>query len=486
VSSGIDTSVVAPRERSQTLKRGAMGVPAIVFLVVATAAPLSGTVGNGPLAIVLGNGIGTPGAFVAAGLLLVLFAIGFSAMGQQITNAGAFFAYITTGLGPQIGMAAGLVAMLSYNILQIYVAGFVGYFGHLVFLNEFSANVPWEVFALGLVGVVLVLGIAGIDFSARLLGTLLTGEIALLLILDGAVLFNHGFGAYTLSSLDPSNVFGHAAGVAFMFAFLSFIGFEATAIFGEEAKDPRRTVPRATFISICVLAAIYSISNWAVIGAFGADQVVAVAAKDPGSLFFNAIHNEVGGWAFHAMNWMVLLSVFAVLLALHNMCNRYFFAFGREGVLPRALSWTHPRFRTPYVAGLVQAGLTALVVAIYAVAKADPLLDLVPTMSGIGVVGVLALYVACAVAVVVHFRRQRDPRIWTTLVSPVLATVGLAAALVLVLENYHLLTGHTSGVVNQLPWIVPAVGAIGIAIGWLRPLRNPIDVLGEVEPRAGS
>lgn len=470
-----------PTRRMTELKHGAMGVTAIAFLVVATAAPLSGTVGNGPLAILLGNGIGTPGAFIATGVVLVLFAIGFSAMGREITNAGAFFAYITTGIGARLGMAAGYVAMLSYNVLQVYVAAFVGYFGNLTFRNEFHIDVPWEVFAFGLVAVALVLGIVGIDVNAVLLGVLLTAEMALLLVLDISVIVNNGWSSYTLESLNPSRVFGHGSGVALMFAALSFIGFEATAIFGEEAHNPRRTVPRATYFAIFVLTVIYAISNWAVIGAFGKDKVVKVAGVDPGALFYTAINQQVGRWAFHAMNWMVLFSVFAVLLALHNMCNRYFFAFAREHALPHQLGYTHARFRTPVNAGLLQASLTALIIGSYALAGADPLLDIVPTMSGLGVVGIVGLYVTCALAVVAYFRRRGDRRLWVTMVSPLLAAIALTGLLVLVLDNYHLLSGRASGLLNQLPWLVVIVAAMGFVMGSARPVHTPANVFSELD-----
>lgn len=463
------------------LKHGAMGVTALAFLVVATAAPLSGTVGNGPLAILLGTGVGAPGAFVATGIILVLFAIGFSAMGREITNAGAFFAYITTGLGPRLGMAAGYVAMLSYNVLQVYVAAFVGYFGNLTFRNEFNVDVPWEVFAFGLLAVVLLLGIVGVDVNAKLLGVFLTAEMVLLLALDIAVIVNNGWSSYTPDSLNPGRVFGHGAGVALMFAALSFIGFEATAIFGEEARNPRRTVPRATYLAILVLTAIYAVSNWAVIGAFGKDKVVKVAGANPGALFYTAIDQQVGRWAFHAMNWMVLCSVFAVLLALHNMCNRYFFAFARERALPRPLGYTHARFRTPVNAGLLQAGLTALIIGAYALAGADPLLDIVPTMSGMGVVGIVGLYITCALAVVAYFRHRGDRRLWVTLISPLLAAIALIGLLVLLLDNYHLLSGRDSGLLNQLPWLVLIVAAMGFVMGSVRPVRAPVNLFRELD-----
>ena len=82
-----------------TLRRNAMGVPEMVFLVIAFAAPLAASTTNIPMAIGLGNGVGAPGTFLIVAVVLALFAVGYSAMSSHITNAGAFYAYITAGLG---------------------------------------------------------------------------------------------------------------------------------------------------------------------------------------------------------------------------------------------------------------------------------------------------------------------------------------------------------------------------------------------------
>src|SRR5690606_5578422 len=106
------------------------------------------------------------------------------------------------------------------------------------------------------------------------------------------------------------------------------------------------------------------------------------------------------------MNWLLLTSLIAVLMAIHNMATRYLFAFGREGVLPRRLGETHPRRRTPYVAACVQAGFVAVVVAIYALAGAEPYLDLGNQTAGVGALGVIGLMAVTSVAVVAFFWRR--------------------------------------------------------------------------------
>lgn len=473
-------------QSDQLLKAGSLGVFGIVFLVVVTASPLSGTIGITPVAIGLGNGVGAPGAFLAGAIVLMLFAVGYVAMSREITNAGAFFAYVTAGFGPRVGTAAGFVAVLAYNILTVYLVGFLGYFANSVFIAELSIDIPWWVFGLGSLALALALATRGMELSVRVLMVILAVETLLLGALIVAVPINEGFGAFPMESFSPSEVFSSGAGVGLMIGFLAYIGFEGTAIFSEEAKDSHRTIPRATYIAIAVLALFYVLGAWALIAAYGADAAPGIAAKDPGNLTLNAAGAQLGDWARHTFSWVLLIGSFAILCALHNMSSRYLLAFGREGLLPSALGRTHPRLKTPIAASVTQASFTAIVVLVYVIAGADPYLDLISTLAAVATVGIVALQALTAAAVVGFFWRRADRHWWKTVLAPGLACAGLTAGCVLILDNYAVLTGSSSAFVNGLPWGLVIAAVVGFVVGWVRPLHRPIDVFGEYEswPRA--
>lgn len=463
------------------LKTGALGVGSIVFMVVATAAPLSAMIASMPVAVAFGNGVGVPGTYLLVGIVLALFAVGYAAMSRHMTNAGAFFAYITAGLGRRFGMAGGLVAVLSYNMLALYVTGVLGFFASSVFESELSVNIPWEFFSFGLLAVVLAVGIRGIELNARVLSVLLVLETGLLLLFDLATLITEGPGAFSLDSLSPSSIFSGSPGLAFLFVFLAFIGFEATAIFGEEAKDPKRTVPRATMIAIAFIAIVYLVTSWAAIGAMGGAAAPAVALEEPGSFFFAASDSVLGGWSVHVMSWLLLTSLLAVMAAIHNMSTRYLMAFGREGVFPRSFGKTHPRYKTPHIAAIAQAIFVAVVVAVYAITDSDPYLDLGNQTAGVGALGVMAVMTVTSIAVIGFYWGRGDRNLWTHAIAPFLAALGLGYACYLIIDNYPLLTGSTSDIVNGLPWMLLVVAAIGFVIGWVRPLRTELDIFGAVE-----
>ena len=85
------------------LKPNSLGVLGILFFVLSAQAPLTGVAGAVPIAVAIGNGAGAPAAYLAAGLITLLFSVGFVAMGRHVVDAGAFYRYIGKGLGQNLG-----------------------------------------------------------------------------------------------------------------------------------------------------------------------------------------------------------------------------------------------------------------------------------------------------------------------------------------------------------------------------------------------
>lgn len=461
---------------SDHLKSSSITPWGIVFMVIATAAPLTAMSTALPMVVGSGNGVGAPGTFLLVAVVLGLFAVGYSAMSTRIVNAGAFYAYISAGLGRPLGMGFGLVAVLAYNALTVYVMGLIGYFGNQTFAAELGWDVPWQLCAAVALAIALTLGALGLEVNVRTLAFLLLLEVGLLLVFDVVSLVRNGFDVLSLDSFSPSHVFDGTPGIALLYAVTCFIGFEATAIFGEEARDPRRAVPRATYLAIALVGSVYVLTSWVLVGTNGGSDAGAVAAEDPGGFTFGAMASVLGDDSVHLGNWLLVSSLLAVLMALHNMSSRYLLAFGREGVLPVALSRTHPTRQTPVVAGVTQAALTAVIVGIYAVTGADPYLDLGSQTAGVGSLAVIVLMATCSFSVPFFFRRNGPVRPWQHVVAPVAAGLALGYFAFLIVDNYALVTGSSSRLVNSMPLLLVAAGLAGVVIGWLRPRRAPLDV----------
>jgi len=455
--------------------RGSIGVVGIVFLVVAAAAPLTAIGGALPVMLAIGNGAGNPMAYVVAAVVLLLFSVGYAAMSRHVVDAGAFYAYVSKGLGTPVGVGAAGLALLTYTAIQAAIYGLAGATAQGLSTQYGGPDLPWWVWAFLFMAVVGLLGYRNIDVGTKVLGVLLTLEIGVIAVVAGAVLAQGGADGIDVRSFTPSAFFSGAPGISIMFAVASFIGFEATAIYGEEARNPRRTVPLATYLAVVLIGAFYALSSWAIVLAFGSDGVVAAAQADTAGLVFTAAAEYVSPVVADVMLVLLLTSLFAALLAFHNAISRYLFALGRQGMAPDVLSRTHVRHASPHVGSLAQTGTAFVVVAVFAVAGSDPVLQLFTWMSGLATVSILLLMVLTSVAVLACFARSRvDRRTWHTRVAPALGTLGLLGIVGLVLANFTTLISGDAVLATVLLTVIAAAFALGVVVALVRrPRRTP-------------
>jgi amino acid transporter len=461
------------------LRRNVLGTGGIVFLVVAAAAPLTVMAGVAPLAILVG-GIGAPGGYLGAGLVLVVFAIAFTSMTRHVDAAGAFYAYIARGLGKPAGLAAALLALMSYATLQIGVYGLLASQTQATLVDVFHVHLAWPLIAL--IGIALVTAVCwyGIEVGARLLGVLLVAESLILLVMAVGVVAQGGASGLDLASFKPSALTGPGMAAILGLCFAAFMGFESTAIYRGEARDPERTVPRATYIAVGFMAVFYCFIAWTAIEAFGTDKVQGAAAADLPGMFFTVITTYVGGWAATVMHLLIITSVVASQVAFHNAVTRYALALSADGVLPAWLGKVHPRHSSPTTAGLVQSTLAVITVVAFAAAGADPFTGLLIWVNSPGVVGILILQILTAAAVVAFFIRGRGlDRRPLAIGAGVAATVLLSGGTYLLVRHIDLLTG-TKGAWNWVVvGVVPAVLAAGFVVAeWMR--RNRPEALAAI------
>lgn len=458
------------------LHKGRLGVIGIVFFVVAAAAPLVGMTGAVPVAIVLGNGAAAPGAYVVVGLTLLVFSVGYAAMSQRVTNAGAFFAYIGRGLGRHLGTASAFVSILAYLAIQLAIYGFFG-----ALMAGQVGVLPWWAWSILAWGIVTLLSLLSVDVGAKVLGVLMLLELAALVVTAVAILIDGGpEGIDFWASFNPAAVIAGglagSAGIAFAFAFASFIGFEATAIYGEESKDPKTVVPRATYLAVVVITVLFGLTAFAMVTGMGASTVVeqtvelssvaGVPLADPAAVLFALATQYVGPWMATLMSILVLSSLFAGLLAFQNAASRYLFALGRGGALPRSLSKVNGR-GAPSRGSIVTSVITGIVLVVFAVFQLDPVLNLFYWFSGLSVIAIVLIEILVSVAIIVYFRRNRGhENIFQTVLAPALATIGLLLGEYLLMSHFGLLAGTvaegvdpttTSWGLSTLGWVLVAL-----------------------------
>ncbi|WP_197380911.1 APC family permease [Mycolicibacterium mengxianglii] len=430
--------------RNHGLKENTLGVPSIFFYIIAAASPLTVVVALFPIIIGAGNGVGMPGAFVIAAVVLMIFAVGYVAMSRHVTNAGAFYAYVTLGLGRITGLGSASLAIFAYNAIQAGLYGGFGYYAAELLNPALGVSIPWWLYAF--VGLVLCLGLGvqGVHSGARVLGVFMTLEVTMITVLSVFSLFSDDVPVsnFSLEPFNPSVVLGGALGVALMFAHASFIGFEGSAIYGEEARDPARTIPRATYLSIAFMGILYAVSGWLIMNALGLDNVVAIATDAGGNFIFVASDTIIGHNISLLFQILIVTATFAAIVTFHNNVSRYLFSLGRQSLLWKPLGWTLPRRQTPWVASIVQSLMVGIVIAAFAIAGQDPFATLFTWATGIGTIGVILSQLVAGIAIFVFFRRSNvDKRPWNTVVAPILAVIGLGAFFILTLDSLDILLG---------------------------------------------
>lgn len=430
-----------PSEQSDDLT-GSLGVPQIVFMVVAMAAPLTVVAGLVPLMFAFGNGVGVPLDFVLMGLVLMLFTVGFSAMTPEVADAGAFYSYVQKGLGKVAGFGAAALAITTYVVLLVAVSAYLGEATRNVLITLVGVSLPWWGLSAACLLAIGFLGYRNIEMSARVLGVFLIAELLIVAIVDLAILARGGERGLSADSFTWDGFSQGAVGIGFMFAIFGFIGFEATAVFRSEAKRPEVTIPRATYAAVLSIAGVYAFSSWALIMGAGSDKVAALAASDPGGFTPNLATAYVSSVAHDAMQVLLATSFFACVLTAHNVVSRYLFTLARQEALPAMLGRAHPVHRSPHRASLIASGIVAVILATMALFRLDPVVEIYGWLGGAGTLGLIMLLTLTSFAIVAHFwRSPRRVSFWRGTLAPGLAFLGLVLVLVLVIRNFELLIG---------------------------------------------
>jgi amino acid transporter len=488
---------------SGKLHRRALGVPDLVFFIVAASAPLTAIAGGIATTYLVTGNRGVPFVFIPLGIMLALFAAGYAAMSRYVTNAGAFYAYVARGLGKVQGVGAAFVALIAYNSMQIGIYGLFGVALGAFMSDKLGIDLAWWAWCLIGGGVIGLLGVLEIDLNARVLAVLLCLEVLVVAIFDLAIVADPGPQGLTTVGFDPGVAFGSAVGAVLTFSVAAFVGFESAAIYSEEVRDPKRTVARATFIAVGLIAIFYALSGWLLGNAAGPSTMVdpgklgaagfgAPNAPDPTTVLFITGQDRLGAFWGDAAALLFATSLFAALLSFHNAVSRYGFALGRERVIPHAFGRVNDRTGAPYVASLTQTVLALSVVGIFALAGADPVLKLFTWLTNLGALGVLLLLSMTSFAVVAYFRRQPHPEVsaWSGRIAPMLAGIMLVVVLVLGVTNFNvLITSSTNAPTDKMTVILPVIlfggGIVGLIVGAVLKARRP-EVYARIGEGAGA
>ena len=510
----IERAPVPRSESTHHLKPGAVGLMGVLFIAVANAAPITAMTGNTPIAIGYGNGIGAPAGFLVATVVLTLFTIGFIEMARYITTAGAFYGFITHGLGQVWGMAAGALATMAYVVFEGSLIGIFAYFSNTALDTWFGWDVNWLLLAVLGIAVIAVFGYYDISIAAALLGVTLIAEIILLGSLAFSVLFSGGGpDGLVPEAVNPLNAFkslevgggdigavvdgkavaAGSAAIGLFFAFWSWVGFETTAVYGEESRDPKRIVPRATLIAVIGLGVFYTFVSWMMIAGNGKATSIEKANTDGIALWIDLAEAKLGGsFIGDIYLFLIVMGSFACGLAFHTAASRYLYAIGRELPATRnTLGATHGTHGTPHISSIVQSVITlVLTVAFYFLTTGgdDVLKGAYLYQYGLlAILGTMAILIVQAITSLAviwyfHVKKAAPGNLVATGVIPALGGIGMLYVVWLLLDNLDFAGGAASAApfFTAIPYIVAATFVLGLlSVMWLKSRNKEVyDAIG--------
>jgi len=332
------TASSKPSAMARALARDRVGIPSVLAFIVASIAPMTVCAGVIPTAYAVTGLTGIPVALIAVAAVLVLFTAGYVAMARRIRNAGAFYAFVSAGLGRAAGVASALMALVAYESFQVAAYGAIGPSVQAEAAAHLHLHQAWWVWALIAWALVGGLGLARVEITGRVLGVLTAVEVAVVVAETIGGLARPAGGHLDLGGLSPATLTSGGAGtlgVLAVIAGLSFVGFEQSPVLSEEARNPRRTIPTATYTALAAIGVLYASAAWAMAAQTGQGHVAAAAARQGPGLLFGLAGN---GALASSAQLLFITSLFAAALSYHNVTWRYMFALSREGVLPAALS----------------------------------------------------------------------------------------------------------------------------------------------------
>lgn len=420
---------------ASSLQKDAIGLAPVLFQSITHMAPAAAVAFSIIFATTYAGGA-TPLAVVLALVACLFVAISIAQLARHLPSAGGLYTYSARGLHPVVGFFVAWGFMLAEPIVAPLL--------YLVFGNALSSYLNahfgtptwlWAPFAAAAGIGVWVLVYRGIRISTETGVALGAFEIVVFLALAITMIIAAGSNN-TLSVFNPNT--GTSSGMGSVFAgmvytVLAFIGFEASAPLGEEAKDPKRTIPRAVILSCVLIGVFYLICYYGATVYFGPEKMA-----DPKNGFFAFNGNDpwdglaavVWGPAAILVLLAILNSAFANSNAGANAASRVGFALGRVGILPRALATVHPRFKTPSMAIHLQGAL-GIVIAVglgfllYNTGSSGTPLNAFALLGTVATLVIVCIYILTNVAnVVFYLRHEREEFnvVWN-LIVPVVGTL---------------------------------------------------------------
>ncbi len=401
---------------------------------------------------VAGNGSWVAYAFGT--LMLLAVALNLNKFAQRSPNAGSLYAYAVAAFGPRGSVLCGWALLWAY----VFV-GTAGLAAFALFSSRFLGGLGITVAPLALVcvclGLIWALAYRDIRLSTI---TLLIIEACVAVLVGWLILqiFWHR-GIYDAAQFAGPAFSLPAIGAGTVIAIFSAVGFESATSLGEEAHEPRFTIPAAVIWSVILAGAFFTVATYAEVLGMRNYGIALDKLTTP----LDQLSEVVGSPQLKVpIDVGAMLSAFSVALAALNAGARVVLSMGRSGLFPAQIGDTHPTHQTPHKA------IAAFALAILAVAAGLLLLGRTPSdafndTASLGSFGFVAIYLSIVVGAPLYLRRLGELRPADVAIS----ALGVAFLLVPTIGSVY---PPPAPPANVFPLYFLAYMAAGVGLLWLR------------------
>jgi amino acid transporter len=431
-------------------------------------------------------GVAAPLTILIAGVAVVLLAFTVAEFTKAEPSAGSFITYVETSLGARAGVVTSLLVAVGYTVAIAGVFTMSGGMVALTVAHYSSWQPPWEPITLVLTVAAVWLTARGVKLSTTAVGLAVLVQVAVMLAVCVVVLIDR---RAHLSAIpfSWSHLKGGLGGLSagFPLALYMYIGWENGPALAEESRDPRRTIPRALYLSVAIGAALFVFFAYATVTGFHYDVASVGRSSVP---FLTVADRYLGGVAVLA--WIAgTVSVLATLVSGANSQARMLFDGGRSGLLPAKLGHFRAPGETPVNALLVMAGFGLGIVAVWWAihvigvdhGSTDPV-GLYAECSTMGTIVILFVYLLTTLSLPVFmWRRHRGS--FSAIRHVVVPLLGVVT---LVVPFVELCKPGQPSPYSLFPYVALVVVVVACAIAFVTVRRHPDTGAGEGSAFSGS
>ena len=378
----------------------------VLALPVALMAPSAGMGLNTPF-VAMSAGGGVPFIYVLSTLGIACVGAGFYRLSRRFSDAGSVYGLTKASIGPTYGFIAGWALAFVYVLfIGTLLAGFATFADALIQAWT-GTKLPWFImFLLGGAGI-WVFAYRKITLSTKVFLILEGISILLMLVISIIIISKGGAHGNSLSwkPLTPSGVAAGGLGGALVFGFLTYIGFEGSAVLGEESKRPQLYVPLSLAAAVLLAGLIFIFVSYAQTVGFGVDAAGLKAFSSSATPNSDLAKLYIGDWAVQASNLGAALSTFACALASASGAARVVFSLARDARIPTRFSAVHPVHESPHKA-LAVSMVLGLLSGLAFFPFTDSPSNVYGWMGALATLAVIIAYGMTSIAAVIFFWKE--------------------------------------------------------------------------------